>query len=125
MLPESFGSDLLSTEPTERERKIVTPLNRMLMHGDLESALSFLAKIGVRYTICGNLKVTDKDIIGHHTCRIFVQKKEHGNIQTIVEYIGGGASAKAAVCDALSKFLVIEEHDYHDYRGLSLANDRR
>jgi hypothetical protein len=107
------------------KQKVVTALGKFLMNVPLENQLSFLASIGVRYTISGNARGLDKGS-GFHECKIFIQEKHEGQHVTVEKYTGtNGRSVKGAVANAMAKFFVAEEHDYHDYKALfpDVSND--
>lgn len=83
------------------QRKIVTPLRRLLAETPFDQIISFLHQTRLQWYL--------------------VRKKSGGYKATIwmegmVKYQAGSSkSARIALCDALSRFLTCEHADYHDY----------
>ena len=117
--PVAIQDIRLSGEPTQitkGQAKVVTALKRMLMENPLEKHIDFLASINVQYSISGNIRNKSKGV--RFYARIFIHKKlaKTNNIRLIREYSTSGYnSVKAVFCDTLAKFLIYEDHDYHEY----------
>lgn len=85
----------------QNEHKAISPLRFMLMQLSLDDLFAFLHRMHLRYMLkCGKDNHYRASIQGYGTLR----------------YSGvSEKSPKAALTDALAKFLVKEEHDYHEY----------
>ena len=80
----------------------ITALQHFLMGNDLENLLVYMNKLKVKYTIRGNQSESNFE------CILFREG--------IPEYRGAsGTSIKVAVCEALSKFFINENKDFHEY----------
>lgn len=99
-------------------QKIVTALDKFLMDQSLEEMFAFLQQIGVQASV--SINVQNKGGEGHHRCKIFMQvRDQYGVYKTVEKYEGiSNKSVRAAIARAIARFFILEEHDYHDYRGL-------
>ena len=101
-------------------QKVITPLCKWIMDQPIEEILAFLHKTGIHYSLTGNSRSPYKN--GLFACRIFIQSGqcEPGkDMKTVREYEGNShSSIKVALCAAFSKFLVMEDHDFHIYKAL-------
>ncbi len=93
---------------TKNGKVVVTALRKLLADTSIESQLTFLHKMKVRFT----LTTTDG---GLYHCRVFKQYKEDGTVTTLQEYQRGGNSPHAALVNAICEFLTCEDCDFHDF----------
>ena len=108
------------TERTDsnRNRKVITPLGRMLLTAPMDRLTEMLTQLGVRYSICGNIRSPEKGF-GHHLCTIFIQDRVCGETKTVRQYTStSGKTAKQALVSAMANFLINEDHAFHDYKQL-------
>jgi hypothetical protein len=84
----------------DEPKKIVSPLQRMLMNLPLESFLDFLHQSHIRFVLARQKK-------GYYVASIFAEG--------MLEYRAiSPTSARAAFADALAKFLAQEKRDFHE-----------
>jgi len=83
------------------EKKIVSPLMRLLSNLSMDDLLIFLDRTGVQWAIVRPKK-------GTYEANIYQEG--------MVKYLTvNKTSAKLALADSLARFLVGEDRDYHDY----------
>lgn len=88
------------------EHKAISPLRRMLMELTMDATFAFLHQMHLRYMVkSGKDSCYRANVQGYRTVR----------------YSGvSNKSAHSALADALAKFLIHEQQDYHEY---SIVND--
>ena len=102
---------------TKGQQKIVTALGRFLHGIPMEDLLNFLTSIGVRCTFQVNDHSPNYPDHVIHRCRIYFQAMgADNNVETIREYTGGAVNPKSALTNAIAKFFICEDHDFHDYQ---------
>lgn len=93
------------------EQKIVSGLQKLLMECDIEPLLNFLHRLHIRYTIVGNEG-------GMFKMRIFKEG--------MLAYEGASnKSVRSAICDAIAKFLINEQGDYHAFMDFRIREVKR
>ena len=108
-----------STPVKFSDTKAVSPLRKLLMNCDIQHMFDFLHRIHVPVTVSCHFKSKNRMLF---TCRIFIQRTaSDGGIETLREYVASYSqndtkgSAKLVVADALSKFLIGEQRDFHEF----------
>lgn len=93
------------------QQKIVPPLAYLLMQSSMEELFGFLQKMHMQWT----LNVGSK---GKYTMRIFKWKvtEQGADREQEFNFVGVNEhSAKAALCNALARFLMYCKDDFHDF----------
>ncbi len=103
------------------DRKTVTPLRKLLCELDVEALLTFLGRIGVPFTLSCHFRSRHRQL---YECRIFIQERaDSGEYRTVREYIATanepkGNSARTVMANALARFLIGEQCDFHNLHPL-------
>ena len=120
---------MINFDEKTNKAKIVSVMSRFLMGVPLEEHIGFLQSMGVMWTLrCTDPKPRgsrpkgmprskfNRKIEGRNLACIYVQlRTEQNTIETVRSYKGTGDSAKTAFCQAMTKFLLSESCDYHEY----------
>ena len=105
------------------DRQIVSALRKLLSDTKLEDLFTFMHRIYVPITLSCHFKSKHRRAF---ECRVFVQERnELGCYETVREYTSSfmegepGGSARHVVSDAIARFLIGEQRDFHEFeRGL-------
>lgn len=86
-------------------KKIVGPLQQLLMETSFESLVNFCHRLKASWGISRPQKMNDRKQSAPYRARI--------QLTGGLEYASSGDTAKAALSDAIAKFLVDEHRDFH------------
>ena len=81
-------TDKIRRTESSSEAKVVTALGRFLMDTPLETLLAFLHKIGVQYSISGNVPSGVRQ--GYFRCKIFLRSRVFWSLRSTTTTITRG-----------------------------------
>ena len=109
-----------------KERKNVVPLQRLLATNTFDDLVKIIDGLGLRWSFSGNELHQNRT---RNKAKIFIQVKSNGNLTTERTYEGTSTqSCCIALANALVKFFIHEQDDYHKYNvrliGKQLEEER-